>query len=228
MVVVDPAGAISRIEVLSFSGARGVHARGRSGTRSSRASPRRRALDQARDPPVSGATLTARATTDAARRVLALHTSSIRRRRSAAATPSPRRAAPAQELPMKRWEAWWNHSASIAVSLTGLVYGIFKYFVPGSDPYSRVGIRSSPGSSESAHPRRALRAMGSASSFAATRSRASRTADPTAAAPARDARSHAARPERLRRPDARVAVGDAGVGWSPACFVQRIARGIRK
>jgi hypothetical protein len=40
---------------------------------------------------------------------------------------------------MKRWEAWWNQSALIAVSLTGLFYGIFKYFVPGSDPYSRVG-----------------------------------------------------------------------------------------
>ncbi len=40
---------------------------------------------------------------------------------------------------MKRWEAWWNQSALIAVSLTGLFYGIFKYFVHGSDPYSRVG-----------------------------------------------------------------------------------------
>ena len=40
---------------------------------------------------------------------------------------------------MKRWEAWWNHSALIAVSATGVMYGLFKYFVPGSDPYSRVG-----------------------------------------------------------------------------------------
>jgi hypothetical protein len=40
---------------------------------------------------------------------------------------------------MKRWEAWWNHSALIAVSLTGLLYGIFKYWVPGSDPDSRAG-----------------------------------------------------------------------------------------
>ncbi len=40
---------------------------------------------------------------------------------------------------MKRWEAWWNHSALIAVSLTGVLYGALKYFVPGSDPDSRVG-----------------------------------------------------------------------------------------
>jgi len=40
---------------------------------------------------------------------------------------------------VKRWEAWWNHAALAAVSLTGLVYGILKYFVPDADPDSRVG-----------------------------------------------------------------------------------------
>lgn len=40
---------------------------------------------------------------------------------------------------MKRWEVWWNHAALVAVSLTGVAYGIFKYFVPGSDPDSRIG-----------------------------------------------------------------------------------------
>ena len=40
---------------------------------------------------------------------------------------------------MKRWEALWNHAALVAVSLSGLAYGIFKYFVPGSDPDSRIG-----------------------------------------------------------------------------------------
>jgi hypothetical protein len=40
---------------------------------------------------------------------------------------------------MKRWEAWWNHAALTAVSLTGLLYGIFKYCVPGLDPDSRAG-----------------------------------------------------------------------------------------
>ena len=40
---------------------------------------------------------------------------------------------------MKRWEAWWNHAALTAVSLTGLLYGIFKYWVPGPDPDSRAG-----------------------------------------------------------------------------------------
>ena len=40
---------------------------------------------------------------------------------------------------MKRWEARWNHAALVAVSLSGLAYGIFKYFVPSSDPDSRIG-----------------------------------------------------------------------------------------
>ncbi len=40
---------------------------------------------------------------------------------------------------MKRWEAWWNHAAIAAVSLSGVVYGVFKYFVPSSDPDSRIG-----------------------------------------------------------------------------------------
>ena len=40
---------------------------------------------------------------------------------------------------MKRWEAWWNHSALVAVSLTGLAYGIFKYGIPSPDPDSRAG-----------------------------------------------------------------------------------------
>jgi len=40
---------------------------------------------------------------------------------------------------MKRWEAWFNHAALAAVSITGVVYGIFKYFVSGSDPDSRIG-----------------------------------------------------------------------------------------
>jgi hypothetical protein len=40
---------------------------------------------------------------------------------------------------MKRWEAWWNHAALVAISLSGLLYGIFKYGVPGPDPDSRAG-----------------------------------------------------------------------------------------
>jgi hypothetical protein len=40
---------------------------------------------------------------------------------------------------MKRWEAWWNHAALVAVSLTGVLYGVFKYWVPGPDPDSRAG-----------------------------------------------------------------------------------------
>jgi hypothetical protein len=40
---------------------------------------------------------------------------------------------------VKRWEAWWNHAGLAAVSLTGLAYGIFKYWVASPDPDSRAG-----------------------------------------------------------------------------------------
>ncbi len=40
---------------------------------------------------------------------------------------------------MKRWEAWWSHAGLVAVSLTGVLYGVFKYFLPDLDPDSRVG-----------------------------------------------------------------------------------------
>ncbi|HWZ86462.1 MAG TPA: hypothetical protein VN032_09695 [Thermoanaerobaculia bacterium] len=40
---------------------------------------------------------------------------------------------------MKRWEAWWNHAALAAVSLSGLAYGIFKYWVVSPDADSRMG-----------------------------------------------------------------------------------------
>jgi hypothetical protein len=39
---------------------------------------------------------------------------------------------------MRRWEAWWNHAALAAVSLTGAAYGVVRYFVPSPDPDSRV------------------------------------------------------------------------------------------
>ena len=46
---------------------------------------------------------------------------------------------------MKRWEAWWNHAALAAISMTGVVYGVFKYWVPSPDPDSRVGHPLQPG-----------------------------------------------------------------------------------
>jgi len=46
---------------------------------------------------------------------------------------------------VKRWEAWWNHAALAAVSLTGVAYGLFKYVVPNPDPDSRVGHPWQPG-----------------------------------------------------------------------------------
>jgi hypothetical protein len=45
---------------------------------------------------------------------------------------------------MKRWEAWWNHAALAAVTLTGLAYGVFKYFIPNPDPDSRIGHPMQP------------------------------------------------------------------------------------
>jgi hypothetical protein len=46
---------------------------------------------------------------------------------------------------MKRWEAWWNHAALAAISLTGVAYGIFKYWVSSPDPDSRAGHPMQPG-----------------------------------------------------------------------------------
>ncbi len=73
MVVVDPAGAIARIEVLSFSEPEEYLPRPRwyeqfAGKSLNDELSTKRAIH-----PVTGATLTVRATTDAARRVLALH-----------------------------------------------------------------------------------------------------------------------------------------------------------
>lgn len=73
MVTVDPAGRIGRIEVLSFDEPpeylpRAAWYRQFEGRRLDAELDLRRAIR-----PVAGATLTARATTDAARRVLALH-----------------------------------------------------------------------------------------------------------------------------------------------------------
>jgi hypothetical protein len=73
MVVVDPSGAIARIEVLSFSEPEEYMPRSRwyaqfSGKPLDAELSRQRGIR-----PVTGATLSARATTEAARRVLALH-----------------------------------------------------------------------------------------------------------------------------------------------------------
>jgi len=73
MVVVDPSGAVARIEVLSFSEPEEYMPRPRwyeqfAGKTLNDELSMKRGIH-----PVTGATLTARATTDAARRVLALH-----------------------------------------------------------------------------------------------------------------------------------------------------------
>jgi hypothetical protein len=40
---------------------------------------------------------------------------------------------------VKRWEAWVNHAGWILVALSGVVYGVLKYFVTSPDPDSRLG-----------------------------------------------------------------------------------------
>jgi Na+-translocating ferredoxin:NAD+ oxidoreductase RnfG subunit len=95
MVVVDPAGAIARIEVLSFLEPEEYLPRARwyeqfAGKPLSDELSTKRGIH-----PVTGATLTVRATTDAARRVLALHrilhTPAVP---TPAPSPSPTRGAP--------------------------------------------------------------------------------------------------------------------------------------
>lgn len=39
---------------------------------------------------------------------------------------------------MRRWEAWTNHVGWSLTAVSGLVYGIFKYFVTSPDPDSRL------------------------------------------------------------------------------------------
>ena len=40
---------------------------------------------------------------------------------------------------MKRWAVVLNHLACAFVGLSGVAYGVMKYFMAGSDPDSRVG-----------------------------------------------------------------------------------------
>ena len=45
---------------------------------------------------------------------------------------------------MKRWEAWTNHVGWAVVAVSGLLYGVLKYFVTGSDPDSRLATPWQP------------------------------------------------------------------------------------
>ncbi len=40
---------------------------------------------------------------------------------------------------MKRWAAVLNHVACLLVGLSGVAYGVMKYFMAGTDPDSRAG-----------------------------------------------------------------------------------------
>ena len=40
---------------------------------------------------------------------------------------------------MKRWAVVLNHLACVFVGLSGVAYGVMKYFMAGSDPDSRAG-----------------------------------------------------------------------------------------
>jgi len=45
---------------------------------------------------------------------------------------------------VKRWEAWVNHLGWAVVAASGLLYGILKYFVRGTDPDSRLAVPWQP------------------------------------------------------------------------------------
>jgi hypothetical protein len=40
---------------------------------------------------------------------------------------------------VKRWEVLFQNASAIAVGLSGVVYGVLKYFMAGADPDSRIG-----------------------------------------------------------------------------------------
>jgi hypothetical protein len=40
---------------------------------------------------------------------------------------------------MKRWESWINRIGVALTAASGIVYGVMKYFLAGSDPDSRLG-----------------------------------------------------------------------------------------
>lgn len=93
MVVVDPAGAIARIEVLSFMEPEEYMPRARWYEQFAGKSLNEELSTKRGIHPVTGATLTVRATTDAARRVLALHRI-LHANVPPAQTATPTRAAP--------------------------------------------------------------------------------------------------------------------------------------
>ncbi len=45
---------------------------------------------------------------------------------------------------MKRWEAWINHLGWSLTAASGVLYGILRYFVPASDPDSRLAVPWQP------------------------------------------------------------------------------------
>jgi hypothetical protein len=46
---------------------------------------------------------------------------------------------------MKRWELILLHLSALAVALSGIAYGVMKYFLAGSDPDSPLGHPWQPG-----------------------------------------------------------------------------------
>jgi hypothetical protein len=45
---------------------------------------------------------------------------------------------------VKAWEARYNHAALAATALSGVVYGVLKYFVPARDPDSTMAVPWQP------------------------------------------------------------------------------------
>lgn len=46
---------------------------------------------------------------------------------------------------MKRWELFLLHASALAIAISGVVYGIMKYAMTGSDPDSPLGHPWQPG-----------------------------------------------------------------------------------
>ena len=123
LVVVDPKGAIARIEVLSFS-------------EPEEYLPRENWYGQ-----FSGQDAERRALREEGRQ--ARHgrdDHGARHRRGGAPRPRAGRLPEGEKRPeVKRWAVVLNHLACALVGLSGVAYGVMKYFLTGSDPDSRVG-----------------------------------------------------------------------------------------
>ena len=123
MVVVDPQGKVTRVEVLAFAEPEDYLPPGAwYGQFLGQGLSDDLALGH-RIRSVTGASLTARATTEAVRRVLAIH--QVLQARTGGEA-------------VNRLPAWISHAATLLVGGTGLVYAWMRYLVHPADPFAVV------------------------------------------------------------------------------------------